>query len=65
MESAWSIIVFNEQFNILGEVLMPEKVYNYLQILPTSKGLLISKENPYSPTNKEEVYEFDLIEIDL
>jgi hypothetical protein len=65
MESAWSIIVFNEQFKILGEVLMPEKVYNYLQILPTSNGLLISKENPYSPTNKEEVYEFDLVEIDL
>jgi hypothetical protein len=65
MESEWSIIVFNEQFEIVGEVLMPRKKYNYLQILPTSKGLLISKENPYSPSNKEEVYEFDLIEIDL
>ncbi len=65
MESAWSIIVFNEQFEILGEALMPEKTYNFLQILPAARGLLISKENSYSPTNKEEIYEFDLIEMDL
>ncbi|HET8861072.1 DUF4221 family protein [Marivirga sp.] len=63
MESAWSIVVFNEQYEILGEVLMPKTIYNYLHILPTPQGILISKENPYSPTNKEEVYEFDLIEI--
>jgi len=65
IEAEWSIIVFNEQFEVLGEVLMPKKVYNYLHMLPTPEGLLISKENPYSPSNKEEVYEFDLIEIDL
>ncbi|WMN07262.1 DUF4221 family protein [Marivirga arenosa] len=65
MEAEWSIIVFNENFVVLGEVLMPKKTYNYLQILPTNSGLLVSKENIYSPTNNEELYEFDLIEITL
>lgn len=65
LEAPWSIIVFNKQFEVLGEVLMPKAMYNYLHILPTPEGLLISKENPYSSTNKEEEYAFDLIEINL
>lgn len=65
MEAEWSIIVFNENLEVLGEVLMPKKTYNFLQILPTKSGLLVSKENIYSPTNNEEKYEFDLIEITL
>lgn len=65
MEANWSLIVFTPKFKVLGEVEFPASVYNFLQILPTQEGLLISKENAWSKKNNEEKYEFDLVKIDF
>lgn len=65
MEANWSLIAFTPKFKVLGEVEFPASVYNFLQILPTEKGLLISKENAWSKENNEQKYEFDLVKIDF
>jgi hypothetical protein len=65
MEANWSLIAFTPAFKVLGEVEFPASVYNFLQMIPTEKGLLISKESAWSKKNKEEIYEFDLVKINF
>lgn len=63
MEANWSLIAFTTEFEVLGEVEFPAAVYNFFQIVPTPKGLLISKESEWRKNNKENKYEFDLVKI--
>jgi len=65
MEASWSLMAFTPGFKVLGEVEFPASVYNFLQMIPTRNGLLISKESAWSKKNKEEIYEFDLVKIDF
>jgi len=46
---------------VKGEVLFPAKVYNYMNIIPTKTGLMISKENIYAKTYDENTLNFDII----
>jgi len=63
--ATWSILVFNEELKVLGECSFPALSYNYTQIFVHPSGLLISKENSYNKTNKEDLLEFDLIKINV
>ena len=65
MEAEWSLIAFTPGFEVLGEVKFPASNYNFLQILPTKEGILISKESTFSKHNNEEKYEFDLVTINF
>ncbi len=65
MEAGWSLVAFAPNFKVVGEVEFPAAKYNFLQILPTKEGILISKESAFSKHNNEEKYEFDLVKIDF
>jgi|GEM_PF-6205196 hypothetical protein len=65
MEAEWSLVAFTSDFKVLGEVRFPASIYNFLQIMPTKEGILISKESAFSKHNNEEKYEFDLVKFDF
>lgn len=65
MEANWSLIAFNLNFEVVGEVEFPAAQYNFFQIVPTPEGLLISKESEWTKNNKENIYEFDLVKINF
>ncbi|WP_340153157.1 DUF4221 family protein [uncultured Marivirga sp.] len=65
MKANWFLIAFTPEFEVLGEVEFPASIYNFLHILPTQDGLLISKESAWSTENNEEKYEFDLVKINF
>ena len=65
VNSKFSIIISDENNNVLGESLFPANTYDFLNINVMRNGLLISKENPENPQNKEDLYEFDLIKFNL
>ncbi len=63
LQSRWSILVLSSQFNVLKEAVFDDKIYDFDVIDVTRNGLLISRENPFSLSNNEEVLSFDLINI--
>jgi hypothetical protein len=44
-DKSWSIIILNENFNILNEIAMPAKVYDFANIFVAKNGLFISNNN--------------------
>ncbi|NJL77377.1 MAG: DUF4221 family protein [Saprospiraceae bacterium] len=63
LQSKWSILVLDNQLNVVKEAIFDDKLYDFDIIAVTRNGLLISKENPFSSSNQEEVLSFDLIKI--
>jgi hypothetical protein len=61
LEAEWSLLILDLDFNVKGEVLFPTKVYNYMNIIPTKRGLMISRENIYAKTYDEKTLSFDVI----
>jgi len=61
LEAEWSLLILDLDFKVKGEVLFPAKVYNYMNIIPTKTGLMISKENIYAKTYDENTLNFDII----
>jgi hypothetical protein len=59
LESEWSIMVLNESFNTKYEVNFPASTYNFNWVLPTPKGVLISRDSDYNPADREEFIEFE------
>ncbi|MFC2187036.1 DUF4221 family protein [Fulvivirgaceae bacterium LMO-SS25] len=59
----FSIMIFDEDFNKLGEVDFPSKTYGYQAWYVGSEGLYISKSNYNNPEMREDFMDFDLFEL--
>jgi hypothetical protein len=62
LEAEWSIVVLDANFKVKGEASFPASVYNYMNIIPTQKGVMISKGNIYAEEFNEQILSFDVIE---
>jgi hypothetical protein len=49
-DKPWSIIVLNEQFDVLNEYLFPQRKYDFQNVVITRSGLLIARKD--SPSGK-------------
>ena len=58
----WSIMIIDDKGKLLGEHFFAGGIYNFDHIIPTRKGILISKENFNNPDNEEEKLTFSLFE---
>lgn len=56
----FSILIFNEDFEKLGEVDFPAKTYGYQGWYVGTEGLYISKSNYNNPEMREDFMDFDL-----
>ena len=56
----FSVMVMDEDFNILGETLMPENTYNSNMFFINEAGLWISTNHPDNPDFDEDVIKFQL-----
>ena len=65
LQAPFSILIMKPSGEVVGEAMFEKEKYNFLDIFVTRQGLLISKENPFNPSNQEEKYSFDLIKFDL
>ncbi len=65
LQSAFSILLIDLNGKILGEAHFDGGTYNFLDMLVTKRGLLISKENSFNEENIEELYSFDLVTFTL
>lgn len=63
LQAPFSIMVLTPTGDVLGEVRLGEGKYNFLDFFVTSRGILISKENPFNKDNLEEFYSFDLLQL--
>jgi len=59
----FSIMIFDEDFNKLGEVDFPSKTYGYQAWYVGPEGLYISKSNYNNPEMREDFMDFDLFEL--
>lgn len=59
----FSIMIFDEDFNKLGEVDFPSSTYGYQMWYVGSEGLYISKSNYNNPEMREDFMDFDLFEL--
>jgi len=50
-------LIYNENFKLEKVVKFPEKKYNYLSILATSKGILVSKDHPFNKEKNKMKYD--------
>lgn len=60
-DAEWSIIVLNDDFEIIGEVNFEKEKYNFLKIIPLSSGILIAENRKNLVV--EDTVKFDLIKI--
>lgn len=58
-----SIMVIDEDFNVIGETLLPNKTYNANMFFINQAGLWISTNNPENPHFEEDVMNFELFKI--
>ncbi len=58
-DCAWSLVVMNDDFLVIGEINMPKGKFNFYNILPVKDGLLIQDVNP-----KEGFLSFELLDIE-
>lgn len=63
IQAEWSLIVFKNNGEVIGEVNFPKEKYNFLELFVVPEGILLFEENPYDEQNKEDVLSFDLINI--
>jgi hypothetical protein len=56
-----SIMVFDEDLNLIGEFLTEKKRYVYNNMFVTREGLWISACHPFNEENEEDVMKFDLL----
>lgn len=64
LQSKWGLVFLDEDFNHLGEILLPESKANGNYIFETEKGLWYSTDHPSNPEIKEEVLQFRLIKME-
>lgn len=64
-DAAWSIIICDENMNVLGESLVDGKQYNFNSTFITREGLMVSKDSPSNHADNENTIEFDLFRFDL
>ncbi len=60
---SFSIMIFDEDFNKLGEVDFPSSTYGYQMWYVGPEGLYISKSNYNNPDMREDFMDFDLFEL--
>ncbi len=59
------LMIFNEKFEIIGEIKLPDYKYKLHSWTITNNGILISKAHPMSKDLNENFLEFDLLNITL
>lgn len=62
VQSEWSIIVMDNDYNIEGEVLFPSDHYDFMSISVLEEGILL-KKNLYSSSFNEDLLQFDIVTI--
>lgn len=64
-EQEFSILVLDQDFNLLKEVFFPGKVYNHFNISVNRKGLLLMKNNQFDQTLNEDSLRIDIFDLSL
>ncbi len=59
----FSIIVFDENLNIIGETQMPDNTYNRMLMFVAPEGLYISTNHIKNPDFDEDYLKFELFEL--
>ena len=59
----FSIMILDEDFNVIGETLMPEYTFNTFAFFINREGLWISTSHPDNPKFEEDVINFRLLEL--
>lgn len=49
----WSIIMLDQSLNTIAEYQMPARQYNFLSVIPSPWGLMVSMEHDLNPTKEE------------
>ena len=63
LQSSWSMIVLNKNFQIEREINLPAENYQFDITAITRMGLLVSRETPYAQDNQEEMLNLALINL--
>ncbi len=64
IRAKWSLMVLDYEGNCEQEIVFPKEKYDFIVILPTPDGIVISKENPHNFDEPEEYLSFAVISID-
>ncbi|PRY88133.1 DUF4221 family protein [Mongoliibacter ruber] len=64
LQSTWGLVFLDEDFNHLGELVLPESMANGNYLFDTEKGFWYSTDHPNNPEVDEEVLQFRLIKVD-
>ena len=59
----FSVMIIDKDFNVIGETLMPEKIYNINMFFVNEEGLWFSTNNIENPNFEEDAINFELFEL--
>ena len=59
----FSVMIIDKDFNVIGETLMPEKIYNVNMFFVNEEGLWFSTNNIENPNFEEDAINFELFEL--
>jgi hypothetical protein len=59
----FSVLILNSDFDVIGETLMPEKIYFIDNFFVGKKGLYLSRNNPENPDFDENYLSFDVFQL--
>ncbi|SIT11395.1 DUF4221 family protein [Belliella pelovolcani] len=63
LASKWALVFLNEDFQKVGEIVLPESATNANYIFETEEGIWFSTDHPNNPDLDEDLFRFRLIKV--